>query len=479
MDGPVGMNAEDVNILNNRRYSAIVDNRGITIPESKSDEVEDKGSARDGGVYVPPNQLNNDKRKSMYAQSTKIHDSSKPQRAASLPPQAPAHVQADFATPALPPVIESDHVLNGGDNDPMEPFIREGGPKTMSQDIVEQLKNEGYSNGLAKALAENTMAFNHKIWVIDNSGSMLIGDGHRIAESTRKEGFKTVASTRWEEIQDTVKYHAEMAALLDTPTIFKLLNDPGTRVGPQEFRIGDKGEAEIQNDIETATKTMKRVKPGGVTPLTRHIWEIQQSIQETAPQLVANGQKVVIVLATDGLPTDEQGYGGECITDEFVRALKSLEGLPVWLVVRLCTDEEPVTRFYNNLDGQLEFSLEVLDDFIGEAREVYRHNKWLNYGLPMHRCREMGYHDRIFDLIDERPLTRGEVRQFCALIFGVDDLDELPDPAADWKGFIQKVDFFVKQEKLQWNPIRKRLLPWINTRQLNRTYGGGGKCTIM
>eukprot|EP00957_Ditylum_brightwellii_P020471 1543039-Ditylum_brightwellii.AAC.1 len=69
----------------------------------------------------------------MYAQSTKIHDSSKPQRAASLPPQAPAHVQADFATPALPPVIESDHVLNGGDNDPMEPFIREGGPKTMSQ----------------------------------------------------------------------------------------------------------------------------------------------------------------------------------------------------------------------------------------------------------------------------------------------------------------------------------------------------------
>mmetsp|Transcript_65054 Transcript_65054/g.96091 ORF Transcript_65054/g.96091 Transcript_65054/m.96091 type:complete len:115 (-) Transcript_65054:22-366(-) len=90
---------------------------------------------------------------------------------------------------------------------------------------------------------------------------------------------------------------------------------------------------------------MKRVKPGGVTPLTRHIWEIQQSIQETAPQLVANGQKVVIVLATDGLPTDEQGYGGECITDEFVRALKSLEGLPVWLVVRLCTDEEPVTRF--------------------------------------------------------------------------------------------------------------------------------------
>ena len=40
-----------------------------------------------------------------------------------------------------------------------------------------------------------------------------------------------------------------------------------------------------------------------------------------------------------------------------------LEGLPVWVVIRLCTNEKKVTEFYNQIDEVLEFNLEVLDDF--------------------------------------------------------------------------------------------------------------------
>jgi len=390
------------------------------------------------------------------------------QRSLSSPPQM-AGVNADKSIL----VDKAVYTMQSGD------VVREGSPETQSKAYIDQLIAEGYSNGLAKALALNTLAFNHRIWVIDNSGSMCIGDGHKIAQTGKRDDFKAVPATRWEEIQDTVKYHASMAALLKSPTLFKLLNDPGIAFGPQQFGIADKGDESIQDDIDSAIKIMKKVKPIGVTPLTRHIWEIQQSIKSLAPQLVAAGQKVAVVLATDGLPTDEDGYGGEYITDEFVRALRALEGLPVWLVVRLCTDEEPVTRFYNNLDAQVELSMEVLDDFIGEAREVYRHNKWLNYGLPMHRCREMGYHDRLFDLIDERPLTKGEIREFCSLIFGVEDVDDIPDPGADWPGFVREINFLLRKEKLQWNPIKKKLMPWINLKSLNKTYGDGSKCTVM
>lgn len=351
--------------------------------------------------------------------------------------------------------------------------------RALNEVHVRQLVEQGFSSGLARALASNAAAFDHRIWVVDNSGSMQIGDGHRICEGSKKDDIKAVPSTRWEEIQDSVKYHSQMAALLDSPTIFKLLNDPGSRVGPQQFSVAERGEAMVEEDIRLAIDIMRKAKPGGVTPLTRHIWEIQQSIQEMAPQLVADGRKVVVVLATDGLPTDEQGYGGEYITDEFIRALRSLEGLPVWLVVRLCTDEEPVTRFYNNLDGQLELSLEVLDDFIGEAREVYRHNKWLNYGLPMHRCRELGYHDRLFDLIDERPLTKGELRDFCGLLFGMENLDGVPDPGADWNGFTKYLQAQLKKEKQQWNPIKKKMMPWISVKVLNKCYGQKSACTIM
>ena len=67
--------------------------------------------------------------------------------------------------------------------------------------------------------------------------------------------------------------------------------------------------------------------------------------------------------------------------------------------------------------------MDVLDDFVGEAEEVYEHNKWLNYALPLHRMREMGFHDRVFDMLDERTLTKSELRDFFRLLFGLDNFE--------------------------------------------------------
>ena len=253
------------------------------------------------------------------------------------------------------------------------------------------------------------------------------------------------------------------------------MNDPGVDVGEQEFSVAMKHSQSPEEELLNVHETMSRIVPGGVTPLTRHIWEIQQIISDKAPSLRREGKKIVVVIATDGLPTDSEGYGGEAITDEFLRAVKSLEDLPIWLVFRLCTDEQQVTKFYNGLDSELELSLEVIDDFLGEAQEVYRYNKWLNYCLPMHRVRELGYHDRLFDLIDERPLTKGEIRDFCCLIFGVENL---PDPASDWIGFLKCLQKILKTQKTHWNPIKKKKKAWISLTALNQTYGDGKSCTI-
>lgn len=153
-----------------------------------------------------------------------------------------------------------------------------------------------------------------------------------------------------------------------------------------------------------------------------------------------------------------------------MRSLRALEGLPIWLVIRLCTDEDDVTDFYNKLDGKLELSLEVLDDFMGEAKEVSKKNPWLNYAIPMHRCRELGYHDRLFDLIDERPLTKEELRDFCVLLFG-QQYQDIPNPLSSWNDFISYVEDRLRSEKDQWNPMTKKLMPWINVKKLKRIYG--------
>jgi hypothetical protein len=345
---------------------------------------------------------------------------------------------------------------------------------TFEIEIVVLLKARGFSTGLAKALALNTEVFEQRYWVVDNSGSMEVEDGHRIVNMAKKYVVQSVS--RWEELQDTIGYHSEMAALLQTPTTFKLLNRPAPGVGKREFSVAKKG-TNVEDDIRKAKEIMGRAKPLGVTPLTQRVWEIRDSIKASAPHLITEGRRVVVVLATDGLPTDEEGYGGEDALEEFTDALKSLEGLPLWLVIRLCTDEVKVTKFYNTLDSKLDLPLEVLDDFLGEAAEVHRHNNWLNYALPIHRCRELGHHDRLFDVIDERPLTKFELREFCALLFGT-EIRQIPDPNVNWKDFLMYIQDELKEETKQWDPVQKKVGPWIYLKSLHRRYGNG-VCSIM
>jgi hypothetical protein len=311
---------------------------------------------------------------------------------------------------------------------------------------------------------------------------MTIGDGHRMVElpgsSSQNRAVKFVDCSRWSEIQQTVEYHARMAAVLGAPTVFRLLNDPGRMAGPQQFSIGENGPSMIDEELAVALQTMQNATPSGVTPLAEHVREIRANIVAMQEQLINTGQKCCIVLATDGLPSNTQGITDSSSRAEFQSALRSLEGLPVWIVIRLCTDEESVVDFYNNLDSQLELSLEVIDDFSGEAKEVYEHNKWLNYALPLHRIREMGFSHKLFDLLDERPLSLDELRQFFFLLFGPDRFDGVPDPQLDFKSFIKHLSAIVKEEPYEWNPISHKMGPWVDVKQLEKKYGNGG-CCIM
>jgi Domain of unknown function (DUF4149) len=372
----------------------------------------------------------------------------------SQPAAVPLH---NVPVPMVPPVMTTPSA-------PGEAGV--WSPQEVDRSVISKsLLEQGYTNGLIEALMVNRQAFAQSIWVVDNSGSMQTWDGHRIVhgESSESSALTFVKCSRWTEMQQTVDYHAQMAALLRSPTTFRLLNDPGRVCGPQIFDIAvadPVGKSSMDEELSIAESTMQNTQPVGGTPLTQHVHAIRQQIVSMQSYLQHNRAKVAVVLATDGLPTDAEKH-------EFVSALRSLEGLSVWIVVRLCTDEDDMIQYWNDLDSELELSLEVLDDFESEAKEVYAVNPWLTYGLPLHRMREMGFHHPLFDLLDERKLSLDEVKMFLRLLFGS---YEAPDPEENWMGFCSAVERLLAKEKNLWNPVAKKVMPWIDLNELNRQY---------
>jgi hypothetical protein len=143
--------------------------------------------------------------------------------------------------------------------------------------------------------------------------------------------------------------------------------------------------------------------PAGGTPLCRHIGDIVREVSKQEHALRAAGQLACVVIATDGEASD-----GDLTT-----AMRPLKNLPVWIVVRLCTNDQAIVDYWSNIDQQLELNMEVLDDFHGEAKEIYKHNPWLTYGEPLHRMREFGVHVKEVDFLDEQKCALEQIRILC------------------------------------------------------------------
>jgi hypothetical protein len=143
--------------------------------------------------------------------------------------------------------------------------------------------------------------------------------------------------------------------------------------------------------------------PNGGTPLCRHIREVIERIRPMEQSLRLARQKVCLVIATDGESSD-----GDIAT-----AMQPLKNLPVWVVVRLCTDDAKIVDYWNNIDKVLELDMDVLDDLFGEAEEVFESNSWLTYAEPLHRLREFGFLEKELDLLDEDLLSLEQIRMVC------------------------------------------------------------------
>lgn len=345
--------------------------------------------------------------------------------------------------------------------------------------MVERLVAElDYPSDLAKRLVTciQTQFVKH-YWLIDNSGSMLTTDCVRMVQKdvfdvgasnakNSKKLYDTVKCSRWNELENTIISHIDLASILEVPTTFRLLQ--GTR-GMQEFTIN-----QVPDDVESAKAIVRQSKPDGVTLLSDHIHEICNHIEEDKHLLLEKGQKAVVVIATDAIPSDQYGDTSEEAKEKFFIALKKLQLLPVWIVIRLCTNDRKAMQYYRKLDKKLEIPIECVSDYITESKEVRRWNPWLNYSRQIHQCREMGFHHRVFDLLDERPLTKDDLLEFLTVLFGAEafDTNVAPNMHTHWNDFLQ----YLKNQVLnlsekQYSPTTKKMEDIIDVKGLATAHG--------
>lgn len=201
-----------------------------------------------------------------------------------------------------------------------------------------------------------------------------------------------VSCTRWSELVQSLMFHVDVSRAAGVPSEFQAIN------GGQPVLIG--------TDDEDPTKLASFFEnwPNGKTPLCRHLKNIIAKLEILAPDLREQGQKACLVIITDGEATD----------GDIFETIQPLKDLPVWIVVRLCTDEASVVKYWNDVDKELENQVDVLDDFIGEAKEVHQFNSWLTYGDALQKLREFGCSVRDLDMIDEGPLSLDSILTVCS-----------------------------------------------------------------
>lgn len=323
----------------------------------------------------------------------------------------------------------------------------------------EFLSRENWPTGLQELFIKGCNTSPIRFIIVDDSGSMTANDGRMLIVNNSK--MKSVVCSRWAELVHSLKFLLDLAENARAPTEFRLLNNSNPiMVGCQD----DNGEGRLR------VLSMLEQSPSGSTPLCRHISEVVEQIKDLAPQLRANSQKAVLVIATDGEASD----------GDIINAMKPLQNLPVWVVVRLCTDDDRVCEYWNRIDKLLEIDLEVLDDFASESLEIRASNDWFTYGEPLHRLREFGITMKDMDLLDECVLSSDQMRRVLTILTIGGPVSNTPNPDVDWNAFLRFAKNAVDQQPNVWCPVDRASRRWIRLERLNKTYGKGrAQCMIM
>ena len=194
------------------------------------------------------------------------------------------------------------------------------------------LTEKNWPHGLQSLLFEEVRKLPLRVFIIDDSGSMSSTDGKKNVMYKGKN--RLVKCSRYEELAESMTFHAKLSHKLAVESHFYFLNSTSTPVIIGAYGSGSQTQEESANQIGILEAILGN-SPGGGTPLCRTIDQvIKRDIRPAVEELRAAGQRISLVICSDGESSDGQVSSH----------LRVLHGLPVWVVVRLCTDEDKVSH---------------------------------------------------------------------------------------------------------------------------------------
>ncbi len=181
------------------------------------------------------------------------------------------------------------------------------------------------------------------VFIFDDSGSMNCP----LMDSPLNNDKTLFKATRWDELQYFAKISVELATLFDPD-------------GVSVYFLNKKPSPMPNIKDERQVQQLFRDKPAGFTPLPRVLDQVL-----TENEVYLSEKKLLVVIVTDGEPTNDQGK----VAIPYFKEVLMKRHPKVYTTIVACTDDDDAVEYLNKWDRELK-NLDVVDDFRNERAEV-------------------------------------------------------------------------------------------------------------
>mmetsp|Transcript_36971 Transcript_36971/g.60833 ORF Transcript_36971/g.60833 Transcript_36971/m.60833 type:complete len:487 (-) Transcript_36971:253-1713(-) len=325
----------------------------------------------------------------------------------------------------------------------------------------------------------------YAVYIIDNSQSMEYYHDGKIFECEHNGPIRKQRGVmRWHEacskIRQIAKYNLQREVccsyfLLNPNTRKKNLSDWTENVDFVTFDPLHEDVSTLNQKYEILiTQLLSAGNIRGSTPLD----EITRYFGRNLSKFIGDDERfahkpICYNVITDGQPNSKTA---------FERELKYLaDHYNIFLTINLCTDDDDIVSYYNELDRKIgkELSgMDVIDDLEAEQREVIEAgNTFFVYSAALHVCRMAGCYSVVADLMDEERMLTHHANKLCNELCGVSqnedagaarnrNRDERPN-CYERKNYVRFIRGLVKAKPNVYDFKSKQMKPIIDVDKLD------------